>query len=63
MSELVRPKSEPNDYSSLDDNNHHHGNGSLGLDPTRTPPFPAAALLGLQSKNCVYTNISTGCKQ
>jgi hypothetical protein len=44
---------EPNDYSSLDDSHHHHGNGGLGLDPTRTS-FPAAALLGLQSKSHVY---------
>jgi hypothetical protein len=50
--ELVRPKAEPNDYSSLDDNHHHHGNGGLGLDPTRS--FPAAALLGLQSKNFFF---------
>jgi len=57
--ELVRPKAEPNDYSSLDDNHHHHGNGGLGLDPTRS--FPAAALLGLQSKNSVYTEISAAC--
>ncbi|PSN37515.1 abrupt [Blattella germanica] len=49
MADLLRPKSEPNDYGSMDDNNHHHGNGNLGLDATRTPPFPAA-LLGLQKK-------------
>ncbi|PNF42552.1 hypothetical protein B7P43_G06917 [Cryptotermes secundus] len=46
--DLIRPKLEPNDYSSLDDSHHHHGNGGLGLDPTRTS-FPAAALLGLQN--------------
>ncbi|XP_021935070.1 protein abrupt [Zootermopsis nevadensis] len=49
IGDLIRPKLEPNDYSSVDDNHHHHGNGNLGLDPTRTPPFPAAALLGLQN--------------
>ncbi|GLH00718.1 Protein abrupt [Gryllus bimaculatus] len=45
MSDLVQPKSEPSDYSTMDDN--HPGNGSMGLDHQRTPPFPAA-LLGLQ---------------
>ncbi|XP_067001386.2 protein abrupt [Anabrus simplex] len=45
MSDLV-PKSEPNDYSTMDDS-PHHGNGNLGLDAQRTPTFPAA-LLGLQ---------------
>jgi hypothetical protein len=59
---MIRPKLEPNDYSSVDDNHHHHGNGNLGLDPTRTPPFPAAALLGLQSKNYIYTDIPVVCK-
>lgn len=45
MSDII-PKLEPNDYGGLDDNLHHHGNG-IGLDPQRTPSFPAA-LLGLQ---------------
>ncbi|CAG2053024.1 unnamed protein product [Timema podura] len=53
MSDLmpILPKTEPNDYGSMEDNHHHHhhhpGNGNLGMDSPRTPSFPAA-LLSLQ---------------
>nr|CAD7429089.1 unnamed protein product [Timema monikensis] len=52
MSDLmpILPKTEPNDYGSIEDNHHHHhhpGNGNLGMDSPRTPSFPAA-LLSLQ---------------
>lgn len=44
---MVRPKSEPSDYSMEDNNGHGPGNGALGMDSHRSSNFPAA-LLGLQ---------------
>ncbi|XP_034231622.1 protein bric-a-brac 1 isoform X6 [Thrips palmi] len=47
LTDMVRPKSEPSDYSMEDNNGHGPGNGALGMDSHRSPNFPAA-LLGLQ---------------